>query len=101
MTNTTINYNGTTYTVNYCDPATIATAIRTYLKANHPECKWSVTRRNFEVLTVAVMEAPFEVFTAEAKQQAETDHYYGFCESALFSENGKSSPEWYGSYLYR
>lgn len=77
-------------TINYSEPATIATAIRTYVKTNHPECKFSVTRRNFNVITVALMEAPFEVYTEEAKLQASNDGDTlggdDYCRSGFFSK---------------
>lgn len=57
--------------INYAEPKTIATEIRNYVKKNFPSCKFSVTVKNFNVITIALMSAPFEAFTESAKQEAE------------------------------
>lgn len=40
-------------------------AIRNYCKKNHPACKFSVTRKDYDQITVALMEAPFEAINPE------------------------------------
>ncbi len=61
--------------INYSEPKTIATEIRNYVKKNFPNCKFSVTVKNFNVITIALMSAPFEAFTESAKQEAEANGY--------------------------
>lgn len=47
----------------------IAAILREYLKAAHPECKFSVTR-DYNKITISLMAAPFAAFTEEAGPDA-------------------------------
>ena len=47
--------------------ADLVKIIREYCKGHYPDCKFSVTRRHYDQITVALMEAPFEAIdTAKA-----------------------------------
>lgn len=61
----------------------IAVILRDYLKAAHPECKFSITR-DYNQITIALMAAPWPALTDEAgpdalrKQHQQTSHSHSY-----------------------
>ena len=56
----------------------ITKIIRAYCKGHYPDCKFSVTRKDYNSITVALMEAPFEAIPEDAddytKRHSHTQH---------------------------
>ena len=67
----------------------IAEIIRTYLKEVYSDCKWSVRYSSASMCTnisVALMEAPYQVFVDESKTHIDLNQYYMDKETRLVPE---------------
>ena len=67
----------------------IAEIIRTYLKEVYSDCKWSVRYSSASMCThisVALMEAPYQVFVDENKTHIDLNQYYMDREERLVPE---------------
>lgn len=77
----------------------ITKIIRAYCKGHYPDCKFSVTRKNYNSITVALMEAPFEAIA----EGASSSGHVSFARSRCTLEANKilSDIETFGnSYNY-
>ena len=50
--------------------------IREYCRGHYPDCKFSVTRKHYNSITVALMEAPFEAIDPEKAGEYEIKHQH-------------------------
>lgn len=50
--------------------------IREYCRGHYPDCKFSVTRKHYDSITVALMEAPFEAIDPEKVGEYEIEHQH-------------------------
>lgn len=67
----------------------VAEIIRTYLKEVYSDCKWSVRYSSSSMCThvsVALMEAPYQVFVDETKTHIDLNEYYMDKETRLVPE---------------
>lgn len=67
----------------------VAEIIRTYLKEAYSDCKWSVRCSSASMCThvsVALMEAPYQVFVDETKTHIDLNEYYMDKETRLVPE---------------
>lgn len=72
-------WTGTNYSLKL-SMAEITKLIRIYCKNHFPDCKFSVSRRDYNVITVALLEAPFESITND---MSEITKKYRHCQHAL------------------
>lgn len=56
--------------------ADLVKIIREYCKGHYPDCKFSVTRRHYDQITVALMEAPFEAIDTAKAGEWDIEHQY-------------------------
>lgn len=56
--------------------ADLVKIIREYCKGHYPDCKFSVTRRDYDQITVALMEAPFEAIDPEKAGEYAVTHQH-------------------------
>lgn len=64
----------------------IAAILRDYLKAAHPECKFSVTR-DYNLINVSLTAAPFEAFRADAPEETLRRQYHQTGHSHCYSSD--------------